>query len=406
MDAGGGEARARAGDRPLLDRWLLSEVHACIRDVTALLETFDTAAAGRRLAALIDDLSNWYVRRSRRRFWDGPASADGASAFATLHAALTAVTKLLAPVTPFLSDYLWGVLRPDDEPGSVHLASWPTFDVALIDPSLSSQMALVRRLAELGRSARSAASVRTRQPLSRALVGAAGFGSLAPALRDLIADELNVRAISSIDEEGRELVSHTVKPEFRSLGRRFGSSTPAVAAAIRAADPASLAHAVASDGGTATVEVPSLGSVTLSAEDLVVTQTPLEGWGVATAGGETVALDLAVTGELRAEGYAREVVRLIQDARKSAGLEVSDRIMVRWSTSASASAPASAAGEVEAALEAHGALIAGEVLAVSFGRGSDPGGDAGSGGSADGGWHAFADDGLGLRFWLAVAVGG
>jgi isoleucyl-tRNA synthetase len=194
-----------------------------------------------------------------------------------------------------------------------------------------------------------------------------------------------------------------------------------VAAAIRAADPASLAHAVASDGGTATVEVPSLGSVTLSAEDLVVTQTPLAGWGVATAGGETVALDLAVTGELRAEGYAREVVRLIQDARKSAGLEVSDRIMVRWSASASTSAE----GEVEAALEAHGALIAGEVLAVSFGRGSDPGGDAGPGdgggsgggagsgpgsggsaGSGGGGWHAFADDGLGLQFWLAVAAGG
>ena len=385
----GSAGRAPApGERPLLDRWLLSEVHACVRDVTAFLETFDTAAAGRRLAALIDDLSNWYVRRSRRRFWDGPGSADGASAFATLHDALIAVTKLLAPVTPFLSDYLWGVLRPDDEPASVHLASWPSFDAELIDPSLSTQMALVRRLAELGRSARSAASARTRQPLSRALVGAAGFNSLAPALRDLIADELNVRAVSSIDEAGRELVSHTVKPEFRSLGRRFGSSTQAVAAAIRAADPASLAHAVAA--GTATVEVASLGAVTLSADDLVVTQTPLEGWGVASAGGETVALDLRVTGELRAEGYAREMVRLIQDARKSAGLEVSDRITVRWS--------ASPEGEVAAALEAHGGLIAGEVLAVSFRPGGGPG-------SAGGRWHAFTDDGLGLRFWLAVAGG-
>jgi isoleucyl-tRNA synthetase len=377
--------------RPLLDRWLLSEVHACVRDVTAFLETFDTAAAGRRLAGLIDDLSNWYVRRSRRRFWDGPASADGASAFATLHGALIAVTKLLAPVTPFLSDYLWCVLRPSGEPASVHLASWPSFDAELIDPSLSSQMALVRRLAELGRSARSAASVRTRQPLSRALVGAAGFGSLAPALRDLIADELNVRAISSIDSEGRELVSYTVKPEFRSLGRRFGSSTQAVAAAIRAADPASLARAVAADGGTATVEVPSLGPVTLSAADLVVTQTPLEGWGVAAAGGETVALDLTVTGELRAEGYAREVVRLIQEARKSAGLEVSDRITVRWSASDDV---------VAAALDAHRALIAGEVLAVSFGRGSGPDGSGSDSGVT---WHAFADDGLGLRFWLAIA---
>ena len=116
------------------------------------------------------------MRRSRRRFWDGPESADGAAAFATLHAALVALTKLIAPVTPFLSDYLWGVLRPADEPESVHLSSWPAYDDALIDADLSAQMALTRRLVELGRSARSAAAVRTRQPLSRALVGAAGFG--------------------------------------------------------------------------------------------------------------------------------------------------------------------------------------------------------------------------------------
>ena len=167
-----------AADRPLLDRWLLSEVHACVRDVTAALEAFDTATAGRRLAGLIDDLSNWYVRRSRRRFWDGPGSADGASAFATLHSALAAVTAMMAPITPFLADYLWGVLRPADAPESVHLAAWPTWDADLIDPSLSAQMALARRLVELGRSARSAASVRTRQPLGRALVGAAGFAAL------------------------------------------------------------------------------------------------------------------------------------------------------------------------------------------------------------------------------------
>src|SRR6185437_17168622 len=114
------------GDRPLLDRWLLSELHACVRDVTASLEAFDSAVAGRRLAALIDDLSNWYVRRSRRRFWAGPASADGAAAFATLHAALDALTRMLAPIIPFLADYLWGVLRAADAPESVHLATWPT----------------------------------------------------------------------------------------------------------------------------------------------------------------------------------------------------------------------------------------------------------------------------------------
>ena len=390
-------------NRPLLDRWLLSEVHACVRDVTGALEAFDTAAAGRRLAGLIDDLSNWYVRRSRRRFWDGPGSADGASAFATLHAALEAVTTMMAPITPFLSDYLWGVLRPADAPESVHLAAWPTWDAELISPALSSQMALARRLVELGRSARSAASVRTRQPLARALAGAAGFAALPPELRDLIAEELNVHAVEPLDAAGGELVTYTVKPEFRALGKRFGSSTQAVAAAIRTADPAVLAHAVADSGsgsrsgsgsgagsgfgsGGATVQVPGLGAVSLGAEDLVVTQTPVAGWGVATAAGETVALDLAVSDSLRAEGLAREVVRLVQDARKSSGLDVSDRIELRWATPDA---------DLAAALTAHGELIAGEVLALAFG----PGGGPGDGGT----WHEHADADLDLRFWLAVA---
>jgi isoleucyl-tRNA synthetase len=402
------EDAARApgpGARPLLDRWLLSEVHECVREVTSSLEAFDTAAAGRRLAALIDDLSNWYVRRSRRRFWDGPSSADGLSAFATLHSALEALTKMLAPITPFLADYLWGVLRPGGAPESVHLASWPSFDQALIDSSLSSQMALARRIVELGRSARSAAAVRTRQPLSRALVGAPGFASLPAELRDLVASELNVHSVESLDAAGGELVSYTVKPEFRALGRRFGPATQAVAAVIRAADPAVLAHAVAAPGGSVTVEVPSVGPVTLSAADLVVTQTPLEGWGVAAAGGETVALDLAVSAALRSEGYAREVVRLIQEARKASGLDVSDRIVVRWAT---------ADAGLAAALAEHGPLIAGEVLAVSFGPGDGPEGDgawpAGPAGAegreaeVSGPWHEHADAGLGLRFWLAVAA--
>jgi isoleucyl-tRNA synthetase len=331
------------------------------------------------------------VRRSRRRFWDGPGSPGGASAFATLHAALDALTRMLAPVTPFLADYLWGVLRPLDGPESVHLASWPSFNQALIDQDLSSQMALARRIVELGRSARSAGAVRTRQPLSRALVGAAGFASLPAELRDLVASELNVHSLESLDSAGGELVTYTVKPEFRSLGRRFGSSTQAVAAVIRAADPAALAHAVAAPGGSATVDVPSVGPVTLTAADLVVTQTPLEGWGVASDGGETVALDLAVSDALRFEGYAREVVRLIQDARKASGLDVSDRIVVRWAT---------AGTDLAAALGEHGRAIAGEVLAVSFGPGAGPADDAGAAGP----WHEHADSDLGLRFWLAVAA--
>ncbi|HWG02178.1 MAG TPA: isoleucine--tRNA ligase [Trebonia sp.] len=395
------------GERPLLDRWLLSETSACVRDVTTALEAFDAASAGRRLAGFIDDVSNWYVRRSRRRFWDGPASAGGPAAFATLHAALEAITAMMAPVTPFLADYVWGVLRPAGAPSSVHLASWPVSDPALIDAELSGQMALARRLVELGRSARAAATVRTRQPLARALVRAPGFATLPADLRSLIAEELNVRSLSPLDAAGSgSLVTFTVKPQFRSLGRRFGAATQAVAAAIGAADP----EAFASGSGTVPVDVPSLGVVELTPDDVIVTQTPLEGWGVATGGGETVALDLSVTPSLRAEGLAREVIRLIQDARKNDGLDVTDRIRVRWSAGSAGSA---GSADLSAALAEHGELIAGEVLAVEFGPDEVAGADrvagadevAGAGGDEGAGaeWFSHADEGLGLRFRLRVA---
>jgi isoleucyl-tRNA synthetase len=348
--ASGLDSAPAAAERPLLDRWMLSELHALVRDVTGFLEVFDTAAAGRRLAAFIDDLSNWYVRRSRRRFWEGPSSVDGACAFATLYECLTTLTLLMAPIVPFVTDYVWGVLRPAGAPESVHLASWPAFDAAVIDPVLSAQMALVRRLVELGRSARSGASVRTRQPLRQALIGAAGFGSLAGELRAQIAAELNVAELEVL---GGDLVDYAVKPNFRALGRRFGAQTPAVAAAILAVPAGDVARAVLA-GGTFSVE--SLDEpVTVGAGDVIVTQTPREGWAVATDAGETVAIDITVGPELRREGLAREVIRRVQEARKSDGLEVTDRIRLRWS---------SQDPEMVATLTEHAGLIAAEVLAV------------------------------------------
>ena len=212
----------------------------------------------------------------------------------------------------------------------MHLASWPAFDAALIDPELSEQMALARRLVELGRSARSGASVRTRQPLRQALIGAAGFDRLPAELRSLIAAELNVGSLEPLGGEAGELVDYAVKPNFRSLGRRFGSSTPAVASAIAAAPAAGIATAVLA-GGSIQVTVPGQPAVTVSADDVVVTQTPRAGWAVATDAGETVAIDTTVTPELRREGLAREVIRLVQDARKNDGLDITDRIVLRWS---------------------------------------------------------------------------
>ncbi len=367
--------------RPVLDRWLLSELHSLVRDVTSALEGFDSAGAGRRIATFIDDMSNWYVRRSRRRFWEGPGTADGAAAFATLHECLETLTRVMAPITPFLTDYVWGVLRADNAPESVHLASWPVADAALIDERLSGQMALARRLVELGRSARSAAVVRVRQPLARALIGAPGFADLPADLRAQVADELNVHGLDTLATVGEDLVDYTVKPNYRALGGRFGKGTPAVAKAIEAADAATLAAELRSAGKTSVIV--DGAPVSLGSDDVIVTQVPRTGWAVASGGGETVALEIAITPELRREGLAREVVRLVQDARKGDGLDVSDRISLRWSA---------ADPELAAALTEHGALISAEVLATDYGPRPDEGPDP------EAREHVDAD--LGLVFWL------
>jgi isoleucyl-tRNA synthetase len=398
-----GSAPAPA-DRPVLDRWVLGELHAVVRDVTAALEAFDTVTAGRRIAAFIDDLSNWYVRRSRRRFWEGPSLPENAAAFATLYTCLETVTLLLAPITPFIADHVWGVLRGVDSPESVHLASWPVADTALIDARLSSQMALVRRLVQLGRSARAGAAVNTRQPLARALVGAAGFTELPFDLRAQVAQELNVHVLESLGAAEGELVDETVKPNFRTLGRRFGKRTPLVAEAISAASPSELAAALGASG-SASVTVDG-ETVTLSPDEVIVTQTPRSGWAVATEGAETVALDLTVTPSLRREGLARDVVRQAQEARKNAGLDVTDRISLRWETDNA---------DLSEALAEHGSMIAGEVLATEYAPGrpswADEAGEATKadevkevseeGGGTGVGEYADAD--LGLRFWLRKA---
>jgi isoleucyl-tRNA synthetase len=443
-----GHEAAGHPDRPALDRWLLSEVQSCVADVTAAMDAFDSAAAGRRIAGLIDDLSNWYVRRSRRRLRAGPPDADSAattdaattdraSALATLHSALVTVTKLMAPIAPFLADYAWDVIRPPGAPSSVHLAEWPAVAAGPVDLELSAQMAMVRRLVELGRSARAAGGVGTRQPLSRAVVGAAGFDELPGPLRALIAEELNVHDLSALETKtapaatgpaaGGPIIRYSVKPQFRALGKRFGAQTPAVAAAIRAADPAAVAAAVA-DGGSFAIAVPgpapegspepvpspepadSSGEVWIAADEVIVTQSPASGWEVATADGETVALDLNVTPSLRAEGLAREVIRRVQQARKSDGLAVTDRIMLRWSALPAAGDSGTARGpdgarapgsELASALAAHGETIAAEVLAVSLERMPSPGAAAPlAGDGTPGQWSEHGDPDLGLRFWI------
>ncbi len=341
-------------ERPVIDRWVLSLAQSLAAGVDEALENFDTQRAGRLLSEFVDDLSNWYVRRSRRRFWDGDPAA-----LATLHEALRVVTLCLAPFTPFITERVWqDLFRPSDPeaPLSVHLASWPEADPDLLDGALVEQMALVRRLVELGRAARATSAVRTRQPLSRALVSASGWAALPDDLRAQVAEELNVLALESLAGESAGLVDVSVKANFRALGQRFAKQTPLVAAAIAAADPLALVHDLRA-AGSVQVEVPEVGTVDVSEADVVVTETPREGWAVVTEGGESVALDLHIDDSLRRAGIAREIVRTLQEGRKTAGLDVSDRIRVAWSSSDE---------DTVAAVREHAQSIADEVLAIAF----------------------------------------
>jgi isoleucyl-tRNA synthetase len=367
----GWEPGGEAGSTTLLDRWALSQVHATAVEVTEALEDFDSLRAGRRLASCIDDLSNWYVRSSRRRFWDGDPAALG-----TLHECLRVLTLLMAPFTPFVTDQVWSQVFAGAEDDSVHLHAWEPGDRALVDEQLSAQMALVRRLVDLGRQARAESKVKTRQPLGRAMVSAQGWQSLPPELQELVSAELNVVGLEPL---AGDLVDVTAKANFRALGKRFGKGVQAVAAAVAAADAATLAAGLR-DGSAAVVVDGE--TVALTPDEVVVTETPRTGWAVATAGGETVALDLEITPELRRAGLVREAVRLVQEARKTSGLEVSDRIELWWQ----------ADGELAEALGEGSSRLAEEVLAVEVTPERPTAGLA-----------PHEDPDLGLRFWLRVA---
>ena len=347
------------GEQPnsqhVLDRWLVSATNELIRDVTVALEDFDTQKAGSHLAAFVDDLSNWYVRRSRRRFWAGDAGA-----LATLHETLGVVTRLMAPIMPFVTERVWQdlfVATDPSGPESVHLASWPSFDASLIDQRLSSAMATARRVVELGRSARAESKRKVRQVLRRMLIPTAALEQLSEELRAEVRAELNVQEIDSFTSAG-DLVDHSAKGNFRSLGKRFGKRTPLVATAIAAADAARLALELRRDGRSA-VEVEG-EQVEVSAEEVLLTERPREGWSVVNEQGETVALDLELTPDLVRAGLAREVIRVVQEARKSSGLEVTDRVVLVLQ----------AEGELAEAITEHAGMIADEVLAVQLSQGA------------------------------------
>jgi isoleucyl-tRNA synthetase len=336
-----------------LDRWIRSRLAATTERVIERMEDYDTTFAGRAIAEFVDDLSNWYVRLSRRRFWRG----DDASAFDTLRECLLGVSKLLAPLTPFVTDEIYDNL--DGSEPSVHLCDFP--EPGERDEDLEWRMGVVRDAVELGRAARGHAKLKVRQPLREAVVVAADRerGAI-EALETLVKDELNVKSVRYVSEAD-ELGRFELKPNYRALGPRFGKQMPQVAAAVAALDPAKLRA-----GGRVGVNFDG-HEHEIGPEDVTLVLQPLDGYQVERAGTHAVALNTELDDELRSEGLAREVVHAVQAARKNAGLDVEDRIVLGL------------VGDEEllAAARAHEDYVAGETLAstVAF---------DGSGGDAEG----------------------
>jgi len=329
----------------VLDRWIRSRLHRTVQIVTEALDDFDALRGAQALERLVDDLSNWYVRRSRPRFWK---SSDPV-AHAVLHECLTTTALMLAPYCPFLADEMYRNLARTDD--SVHFQDWPTAAVGSLDPDLDASMDLARSVTSLGRAARVDAGVRTRQPLPRALVLLAGGEQIDAAVADEIASELNVKRIEVVDSlEG--LLDYSVIPNFRALGPRLGPLMPRVKEALTHVDGASARRALA-ETGTFNLEVDGR-CIALGREDVEVRVHEHEDLALAREGPHAVALDLTLDENLRSEGMAREMVRIVNDLRKATGLEISDRI----------SLSIHAGGRLAAAARTHLDAISTEVLAT------------------------------------------
>jgi isoleucyl-tRNA synthetase len=339
---------AAGGHAADLDRWALSRTAGTAELVAERLEAYDATAAGRAIASLVDELSNWYVRRSRRRFWVGDPAA-----FRTLRTCLLAISKLLAPLCPFITDEIYDNL--DGTLASVHLCDFPTGEeIGERDENLEQAMALARETVRMGLAARGQAKIKVRQPLGEAVVVADGRERAAiERLTDVVREELNVHTVRFV-AAAEELSSYEVKANYRTLGPLFGKEMPLVANAIAALDPAHVAATVR-EGGQIGIAV-SGREHSLSAEDLILTMRAPEGYSVEREGAHAVALDLTIDEDLRREGFAREIVHAVQNARKSAGLQVEDRIELALDADV----------ELVAAAERHRDYIAGETLAVSL----------------------------------------
>jgi isoleucyl-tRNA synthetase len=318
-------------ERPTIDRWLVSRLNALVRDVTVMMDKYDVTGPARAIEAFVDDLSNWYVRLNRRRFWKSESDTDKLAAYQTLHEALVTVSKLAAPFVPFVSDAIYRNLVQSldaNAPESVHLCDWPTHDAGLIDETLLRDTAVTIRVVSLGRAARSAAKLKVRQPLLEVLVKpreASDRDSLT-RFKQQVMEELNVKDVVLV-ENGADIMSYTLKANFKLLGPKLGKQLGSLQKALGALD-GNAAFASLKADGKMSVTLESGDTFELTEEEVLVEAKQKEGYAVVEEGGYTVALNKTVTPELKREGLLRDVVRSVQSARKDADFNISDKITV------------------------------------------------------------------------------
>ncbi|NQU31510.1 MAG: isoleucine--tRNA ligase, partial [Anaerolineae bacterium] len=342
----------------LLDRWLLSSLNTLVRDVTEAYENYDVPAATRPIQAFVDSLSTWYLRLSRRRFWRSEADADKEAAYYTLYTAVSTLSKLLAPTMPFIADEIYQNLvlgANPNKPESVHLASWPEFEAALIDETLNHEMDVVMKLVSLGHAARQKANRKVRQPLAEAAfsVGNVDERHAVETYADLIKGELNVKSLRLLGASS-EAVTYSVKPLPKQLGQKYGNKFPAILKAIMAMDAEDAARTLLS-GAPLQVKVEG-EALNILSDEVEVQAAAKEGYAVSSDGAYLAALVTELTPELIAEGLAREFVRRVQDLRKAAEFDVSDRIKVYLTAST----------ELQASVDAHREYIMGETLTIEL----------------------------------------
>jgi isoleucyl-tRNA synthetase len=351
----------------LLDRWALARLNQVVERVNQALEDSDPLSASLALEGFLDDLSNWYVRRSRRRFWKSEADSDKADAYNTLYHIMVKLVRTLAPFIPFITEAIYQNLvvsvRPEAR-HSVHHTAWPVFDTAVVDAELLSQMELARQVSSLGLSARNAAGIKVRQPLGRVLVGsharsAGGQATLSDEMVAIVTDELNVKACEFVEDAAR-LVSYRVLPDNKLLGPRFGAQFPKVRAALAALPPQQVAASV-NAGLPLALQVDG-ESIELAPGEVLVQTQPVEGLAVAADKLITVAVDATITPALRQEGLARELVRRLQAMRKSAGFDISDRIVTYYQ----------AGEELAQVFQEWGAYIKAETLSIELSAAPPP----------------------------------